>query len=397
MIFAAFRIRSYRFQWGADLFTSWASEMEVLILGWVVLVTTDSAFVLAALGALHFGGTLVSPYVGVIADRVDRRTMLIVLRSTYGALAAVIMVLGLSGKVEPWQLLVIAGTSGLIRPFDLIVRNALIADTVPVSGLRNALGFSRTTMDSARIMGALMGAGLLSAIGLGPAYGAVVGFYLASVGFSLGINVRRTEPPSTRHPWSELKSGFAYMRKEPVILAAMSFAFLANLTALPVSHGLLPVIARDVYATDEIGLAHLVAGFAVGALVGSLITATLFRTVRPGRMMVFFIALWHVLVAIFGQTETAPSGLVLMIVIGMVQSFGMVSMSVLLFTITDVSYRGRMAGVRMLAVYGLPMGLLAGGAMIEWVGVPTTFNVFAAIGIVGTGLIVAKWPAVLRV
>ena len=240
----AFRIRSYRFQWGADLLTSWASEMEVLILGWFVLVTTDSPFLLSVLGALHFGGTLVSPYIGVVADRVDRRMMLIILRSTYGGLAAVIMLLGLLGRVEPWQLFVIAGTSGLIRPFDLIVRNALIADTVPLSGLRNALGLSRTTMDSARIVGALMGAGLLSTLGLGPAYGAVVGLYAASVLSSLGITVRRTLPPSTTNPWAELKLGFSYMRQNEIILAIMSFAFLANLAALPVSHGLLPVIAK---------------------------------------------------------------------------------------------------------------------------------------------------------
>ena len=287
--------------------------------------------------------------------------------------------------------------SGLIRPFDLIVRNALIADTVPVSGLRNALGFSRTTMDSARIVGALLGAGLLSSIGLGAAYGAVVGLYLTSVLCSLGITVRRTTPPSTVNPWVELSSGFSYVRDNKVILAAMSFAFLANLSALPVSHGLLPVIAKDVYATDENGLARLVAGFAVGALVGSLITATLLRGVRLGRTIVGFIALWHVLVIVFGQIQSAPIGLALLIVIGAVQSFSMVSMSVLLFTITEASFRGRVGGVRMLAVYGLPMGLLAGGVSIEWIGIPATYSVFGLVGIIGTCLIVAKWPAILRV
>ena len=397
MVFAAFRIRSFRFQWTADLLTSWASEMELLILGWFVLVTTDSPFLLAALGALHYGGTLVSPYIGVIADRVDRRTMLIVLRSTYGGLAAVIMTLGLLGRVEPWQLFLIAATSGLIRPFDLIVRNALIADTVPVSGLRNALGFSRTTMDSARIVGALMGAGLLSTIGLGPAYGAVVGLYAASVLASFGISVRRIKLPNIANPWVELKSGFSYVRDNQIILAAMSFAFLANLTLLPVSHGLLPVIAKDVYVTDENGLARLVAAFAVGALAGSLITATSLRGVRPGRTMVSCIAVWHVLVIVFGHSQSATMGLGLMIVIGAVQSFSMVSMSVLLFTLTEASYRDRVGGVRMLAVYGLPMGLLAGGALIEWIGVSATYNLFGLIGIMGTCLIVMKWPAVLKV
>ena len=393
----AFRIRSYRFQWGADLLTSWASEMEVLILGWFVLVTTDSPFLLSVLGALHFGGTLVSPYIGVVADRVDRRMMLIILRSAYGGLAAVIMLLGLLGRVEPWQLFVIAGTSGLIRPFDLIVRNALIADTVPLSGLRNALGLSRTTMDSARIVGALMGAGLLSTIGLGPAYGAVVGLYAASVLSSLGITVRRTLPPSTTNPWVELKLGFSYMRQNEIILAIMSFAFLANLAALPVSHGLLPVVAKDVYATDENGLARLVAGFAVGALLGSVLTATLFRGARPGRTMVFFSAVWYGLVIAFGHTQSAATGLALMVVIGAVQSFTMVSMSVLLFSITEPAYRGRVGGVRMLAVYGLPMGLLAGGALIEWIGVSATYNLFGIVGIIGTCLIVARWPGVIRV
>lgn len=393
----AFRIRSYRFQWGADLLTSWASEMEVLILGWFVLVTTDSPFLLSVLGALHFGGTLVSPYIGVVADRVDRRMMLIILRSTYGGLAAVIMLLGLLGRVEPWQLFVIAGTSGLIRPFDLIVRNALIADTVPLSGLRNALGLSRTTMDSARIVGALMGAGLLSTLGLGPAYGAVVGLYAASVLSSLGITVRRTLPPSTTNPWAELKLGFSYMRQNEIILAIMSFAFLANLAALPVSHGLLPVIAKDVYATDENGLARLVAGFAAGALLGSVLTATLFRGARPGRTMVFFSAVWYGLVIVFGHTQSAATGLALMVVIGAVQSFTMVSMSVLLFSITEPAYRGRAGGVRMLAVYGLPMGLLAGGALIEWIGVSATYNLFGIVGIIGTCLIVARWPGVIRV
>ncbi|HAD36946.1 MAG TPA: hypothetical protein DCF72_08435, partial [Gammaproteobacteria bacterium] len=74
---SAFRIQSYRFQWGSDLLNSWAFEMETLILGWFVLVTTDSPFLLAAFAALTFSGTLLSPFFGVLADRVDRRAILI--------------------------------------------------------------------------------------------------------------------------------------------------------------------------------------------------------------------------------------------------------------------------------------------------------------------------------
>ena len=178
---SAFRIQSYRFQWGSDLLNSWAFEMETLILGWFVLVTTDSPFLLAAFAALTFSGTLLSPFFGVLADRVDRRAILIILRLIYGALASVILLLALVGTVQPVQVFVIAGIAGLVRPSDFAVKFALIADTVPAKDLHNAMGFSRATMDSARIFGALLGAGLFSTLGIGAAYGAVVGLYLTSV------------------------------------------------------------------------------------------------------------------------------------------------------------------------------------------------------------------------
>ena len=155
--------------------------METLILGWFVLVTTDSPFLLAAFAALTFSGTLLSPFFGVLADRVDRRTILIILRVIYGCLASVILLLALVGTVQPWQVFVVSGIAGLVRPSDFAVKFALIADIVPAGDLHNAMGFSRATMDSARIFGALLGAGLFSTLGIGAAYGAVVGLYLVSV------------------------------------------------------------------------------------------------------------------------------------------------------------------------------------------------------------------------
>ena len=392
----AFRFRSFRFQWPSDLFTSWAMEMEVLILGWFVLVTTDSALLLASLAALHYGGSLVSPLFGVAADRVDRRTILIAMRMTYASLASVVMILGLSGDVRPWQLFIIAGLSGMVKPSDLLVRNSLIADIVPISDLRNAMGIARTTMDSARIIGALLGAGLLSAIGIGAAYGAVVGLYLASVAFSFGISVRRTRPPSAVKPWTELKLGFAYIRTDDILLPTVCLAFLANLTALPVSHGLLPVLAKDIYLVDENGLAQLVAAFAIGALFGSLLIATSLGGNRPGRTMIWHLLGWHVLVIVIGHVNTWVPGLVLITVIGAAHSFAMISMAVLLLSTAEESFRGRVSGVRMLAVYGLPLGLVLGGALIEFMGVPLTFTAYGVAGIAVILGIVLRWPNLLR-
>jgi hypothetical protein len=87
---------------------------------------------------------------------------------------------------------------------------------------------------------------------------------------------------------------------------------------------------------------------------------------------------------------------VLITVIGLAQSFAMIPMSVLLLNTTDESYRGRVSGIRMLAVYGMPMGLLMGGALIEWIGVPATTVVFGSVGLVGSTAIVTRWRNILH-
>jgi predicted MFS family arabinose efflux permease len=394
-VFSVFTIRSYRFQWSADLLTSWAFEMELLILGWYVLVTTDSAFLLSVVAALQYGGTLLSPFFGVIADRVNRRSMLITLRASYAALALTLACMSAIGDIPTWLIFTIAGLGGLIRPSDLVVRNSLIADTVPVRQLRDAMGLSRTTMDSARILGALLGAGLLSSSGLAVAYGGVTTFYVLSIALAFGI-ASRAAVPVTAKPWAELKSGLRYMGDNRVIVGIVLLAFLVNLTAFPLSHGLLPVVARDIYAVDENGLAQLVASFAFGALVGSLITALAFRGARPGRTVAINVFIWYALLIGLGYTTSHTVGMGLLVLVGAAQSFGMISMSVLLLSTTESAYRGRVQGVRMLSVYGLPIGLLVGGALIERYGVASTFTVYGIAGIIGMGAILKRWPQMLN-
>ena len=98
---APFRIRSYRFQWPADLLTSWAFEMETLILGWYVLVETNSVVMLTMFGALLYGGTLIAPIVGVWSDRIGHRNMLSGMRAIYALVAATLMTLAFTGSAEP--------------------------------------------------------------------------------------------------------------------------------------------------------------------------------------------------------------------------------------------------------------------------------------------------------
>ena len=177
---APFRIRNYRFQWPADLLTSWAFEMETLILGWYVLVETGSVLLLTLFASLTYIGTLIAPMFGVVGDRIGHRDLLAMMRATYAVLAATLMTLALTGHLTPLYVFIIVAIMGLVRPSDLGVRGALVATIMPHDQLIGAISISRTTMDTARIAGALSGAGLFAALGMGPAYMAIVGLYVVS-------------------------------------------------------------------------------------------------------------------------------------------------------------------------------------------------------------------------
>ena len=398
---APFAVRSFRFQWPSDLLTSWAFEMEILILGWYVLVETNSVLLLTAFGSLQFLGTLISPLLGVVADRVGRRAVLCTMRAIYTALALAILIPALSGDLNVYYVFALAVLAGLVRPSDLVMRNSLIGDTVPSGMLASAISLSRTTMDSGRIAGALAGAGLFATLGIGPAYIGVTALYGIALLLTLGVagpgpEVAASKPAAPRTTaWQELKAGLAYVWRTPEVLALMLLAFWVNLTAYPISMGLLPYVAREIYALDQNGLGHLVAGYAGGALLGSIAMIVSGGARRPGRFMILSIIIWYLLMVIFAWQDTKWPGFAILLVVGVVQSTAMISMSVTLLQITPEQFRGRIMGVRILAVYGLPVGLLTAGALVDWTGFANAVTIYALLGIMCTGWIALKWRAVI--
>src|SRR6185436_17935307 len=157
---APFRVRSFRFQWPADLLTSWAFEMETLILGWYIIVETGSVVMLSVFGTMLYTGTLIAPMLGVASDRIGHRNLLSGMRAIYAAIACTIMILAFTGALSPLLVCVLAAVVGFVRPSDLGLRGALIAESMPLDLLTGAMGLSRSTADSARVAGALSGAGL---------------------------------------------------------------------------------------------------------------------------------------------------------------------------------------------------------------------------------------------
>jgi predicted MFS family arabinose efflux permease len=397
---APFRIRNYRFQWPADLLTSWAFEMETLILGWYVLVETGSVLLLTLFASLSYVGTLIAPLFGVIGDRIGHRDLLAMMRATYALLAGTLMTLALTGHLSPLYVLVIVAVMGLVRPSDLGVRGALVATIMPSDQLIGAISLSRTTMDTARIAGALSGAGLFAALGMGPAYMAIVGLYVVSTLLTLCVVAPSKPHPIDegadgtlqRSPMRDLKQGVAYVWTTPRMRAAMWIAFLANLTAYPLSNGLLPYVAREIYRTNQTGLGYLSASFAVGSLVGSVLLS-LIGGIRVARLLIGATVMWYAALLLFVQMQTVPAAIVCLMLAGFSQSLCMISIAVILMRTSSAHFRGRVMGVRMLVIYGLPLGLLAAGSLIDEIGFAATGTLYAMAGVALMMAIVLHWRA----
>jgi MFS family permease len=376
--------------------------MENLILGWYVLVETGSVMMLTLFASLQYVGTLIAPVFGVMGDRLGHRNVLCGMRAFYATLASIIMALAFAGVLSPIYALMSAGLLGLVKPSDIGMRAALVADTMPRPQLVGAMGIQRTTQDSAKIMGALSGAGIVALVGIAPAYLVVATLYTSSVLLTLKAGaagraargpLQKLELAPAGSPWRDLREGLRYVRRTPHLLAVMCLAFLLNLTAFPLFNGLLPVVAKTIYLTDQRGLGFMAAGASFGALIGSIVLSRYGSTIQPARVMVVGGLLWYSFLIVFANTPYQAPGIAVLVIAGFAQSISQVPMAAVLLRSSDEHFRGRVMGIRMLAIYSNIPGLLIAGPLIASIGYPATATAYCVFGIVFAAAITVRWRA----
>jgi predicted MFS family arabinose efflux permease len=385
---APFRVRSFQFQWPADLATSWGIEIEMLILAWYVLVETGSVQLLALFAALNSLGILVSPVFGAVGDRIGHRNLLCAMRISYLILALLLMTLAFLKLLSPLAVLIITTVAGVVRSSDFIMRSVLIGDTIPPANLTGAMSLQRSTADSARVAGSLAGAGLGATFGIGPTYAVISVLYFVSFLLTLRVHQTPIEIPTGSRAlapaalWRDLRDAALHVGQQPELMVFMVLVFLVNFTAFPLVNGLLPHVAKDIYHLDQAGLGTLVAGYASGALIGSLALSMFGGGWRPARSAIIFSVAWYCLLLVFARLQWPLAGIVMLFLCGFVQSICMVMMTIAMLRGADPRYRGRVMSLRTFAVLGLPLGLVMSGPLIDRFGFAATGTSYAAIGLV---------------
>lgn len=380
----AFRGRDFRYLWLSDSVVSCAEQMEFLVLAWFILQETDSPFLLGLYAALRFTGTLFSPLYGIVVDRYRRERLLRFVRFGFTLSAVVILVLIVTDILDVWHVFLLVGIVGMARAFDTVTRQTVIPDIVPREGIMNAVALTRSGRDVMQIIGPMVGGALLARYGMGLSYVVIVAMYLSGVGLALRLHVPG-QPASARSSESvisNLRQALSYVRTREVVLGLLLLAFLVNLSGFPLNNGLLPVYAKDVLGVGAEGLGQLLGAYSAGSMVGSVTIAALPRLRRPGVVMTLAGIAWHVSILAIALIAWFGPAMGVLALAGLAQSFTMVTMSMLLLSVTSPEIRGRVMGLRSLAVYGLPLGLLASGFLADILGAPLALALNGLVGIV---------------
>jgi MFS family permease len=383
----ALRRRDYALLWAAILVTGFGGQMVVVAVGWQVYEIHHDPFDLGLIGLMEFVPlALLALPAGHLADRVPRRLILAASLVLEVAVAALLLVVSLSGADELWPFLVLAAAAGCAGAIGVPAGRALPATLVPLELVANAIALRSVAFQFAIIAGPALG-GLLFAIDAEIVYGTAV--VLLAIGFACVLAVREPdrEPVADAPTVSSVLAGIGFIRRTPIVLGSITLDLFAMLLGGAIA--LAPVFAQEVLHTGPFGLGLLRSAPAVGALAGALMLARRPLRTNAGTTLLVVVALFGASMVVFGLSESLPLSLAALAFGGFVDMISMNIRSTTVAMVTPDGLRGRVLAVEMVFISASnELGAFESGAAAAILG---TVPAVVAGGIVTIGL-AAVWP-----
>jgi MFS family permease len=280
--FAALAIPNYRRYIAGQSVSLIGTWMQMAAQSWLVLTLTGSATTLGVIIALQtLPVLLLGPYGGVIADRIDKRRLMVILQIAMGVQALVLGVLSVTGAVRLWEIGVLAALLGLNNAFENPARQAFMLEMVGGESLRNAVSLNSVLVNVARVIGPAVAGVLIATVGEGPCFLVNAASFVAVVAslMTLDRSAIHPSPPSGRQP-GQLREGLRYVRRTPELGVPLAMMALAGALAYEFQVTL-PVMAKQGLHVGATGYGFMTAAMGVGAVVGGLFVATKGRTGLP--------------------------------------------------------------------------------------------------------------------
>jgi len=364
------------------MLTGMGQQMETLVLAWFVLQFTNSPFLLGLAASARISFNFLALFAGAIADQVPRQLLMAAAAFLMASLAMVMLVLILSDSLATWHIFAITLVGGLGRIFLMPAAHSLTADSVPEERISNAVALTNMGMNLTLIIGPFLGGRLFESRGPDEAYALIVILYLS--GGTAALLVRTTRSAASRHAesvFSTVIQGLKYVKGQQVVWAALLAAVIINLTGFPFHISLMPIFARNVLEEGPTQLGMLMSAFGIGALIGSLVLASVQNLKHAGKLLVVAVIVWHGSMVVFAESETFLLSLGILLVTGMAFASTLVLILTVILRTVPPEFRGRIMGLRVLAIYAHFFGSLLSGATAEAWGAPHAARINAALGI----------------
>jgi MFS family permease len=389
--------RDYRLLVVGGFVSGLGSQVTLVALPFQVYLLTRSSFMVGLIGLAELvplvGFSLVG---GALADRVDRRRLLLVAQVAMLVTSAILAVGALAGSPPVAVLFLLAGLAAAGSAIDRPTRAAIVPSLVGRERLRSAISFNYGLVQLTGVVGPALGGIAIAVLGLAWAYGIDVATFVAMAASVAAIAPQAPEPVDVREPFLEsVTSGLRFAAGRGELMGSFVVDILAMTFGMP--KALFPALSLTLYHAGATGVGLLYAALSAGAVVAAFTTGWLVRARRLGRIVVAAVLVWGIGITVLGVTSSLILAMVCLCVAGAADSVSAVCRSTILQTATPDRMRGRMSALFTLVVAGGPrLGDVESGSVAAVVGTQASVVLGGLACVVGLAPVVAAYPAFWR-
>ena len=398
-IFRALKYKNFRLLFVGQGISVTGTWMQAVASGWLAYRLTNSPLVL---GLVAFASQapifLLGPFGGVIADRGNRRRILIVTQSIAMAQAVILAFLTMTGRIEIWHLVTLGIVLGCVNSFDIPVRQAFVVDTVENKEiLGNAIALNSMMFNAARLIGPSMAGILIAMFGEGVCFLINALSFIAVLWSLLAMNiVDRKRRPDGRGVIEGIKEGFLYVSRSVPMRHILSLLGVVSVMGASYSV-LMPVFARDVLGGGPKTLGFLMSSAGIGAFGATAYLASRKTVLGLGRTIAICSSIFALSLVAFAFSHNVVTSMVILAVTGFGIMAHMAASNTILQTIADDDKRGRVMSFYTMAFIGTaPIGSLLAGILASAIGASNTLIVGGSVSFLASILFAMKLPAIRK-
>jgi MFS family permease len=391
---AALRNQRFLYLWLGLLISIAGSQMQIAALFWHIRILTGNPqpLALGGIGLARILPIIVFSFVGgPVADTLNRRRILFVTQTAMALVALVLAILTFTGQITIWYIYLLTAVQATALAFDGPARQAMIPNIVSAEDLPSAFSLSSIANNVGSILGPALSGIVIVALGQGYAYFFnAISFLAVIVALALIGPVMQDSKKSGIH-LSAAMDGVRFILSKPIILSTMLMDFVATFFAS--ANTMMPIVAKDILKVGEIGYGWLSSAQAIGSVIAGIVVSQVQKLHKQGLTFLIAVVIFGAATVLFGATNAFAVAMFALILIGAADAVSTIIRNTIRQLNTPDYIRGRMTSVNQIFFQGGPQfGEVESGIVAALFGVPAAI-ISGGIGcIVGTALIILKWP-----